>query len=90
MKDIVPLKVNKVLESVISMNDSELEKVHLIEIGERTVLSTSDLTMLFQVTDKTIYMWRRACLLKFTKFAGKCYYVWKDILPLLETRLFQI
>jgi hypothetical protein len=86
MNNEISIKLDKVLAALIELRENNKGRSQLKTIGKKELLDTSDMIILFQVEPKTLYRWRKKCLLKFVKISGKCFYLWNDVLSILESR----
>lgn len=76
-------KLNKVMDDLLMYRP---DNGKLKKIREKEVLDSSDMTILFQICAKTLYRWRKNSIIKFRKVSGKYYFLWVDVLPLLDVR----
>lgn len=54
-------------------------------VGKKKILDTRDMTILFRVCERTLYRWMAAGILAYRKISRRYYFLWIDVLPLLES-----
>ena len=75
-----------VLEAIRQLTGKEQKGGLFMATANKKLLDTSDLTILFQNSRRTIQRWRDMSKLKYVKIGFKCYYLWPEIIPLLQSR----
>lgn len=86
MNNEISVKLDKVLATLIELRENDKGHSKLKTLGKKELLDSSDMLILFQVRPETLYRWRKKCLLKFVKISGKCFYLWNDVLSILERK----
>jgi hypothetical protein len=86
MNEEIEKTLKSVLESIKLLTGKDPKESLFMAFANKNLLDTSDLTILFQNSKRTIQRWRDKSKLKFIKITGKCYYLWPEILPLLQSR----
>lgn len=81
------MKLDGCIDVLLKLRAEEANSNQLLKITKKSILDTSDMLIIFQVSPKTMERWRKQDLFVFAKISGKYYYVWDDIAPLLRSRL---
>ena len=87
MNDENSMKLDECIDVLLKLRAEEANSNQLLKITKKSILDTSDMLIIFQVSPKTMERWRKQDLFNFAKISGKNYYVWDDIEPLLRHRL---
>lgn len=87
MNNEISIKIDKVLAALIELSEDDKGHSKLKNLGKKELLDSSDMLILFQISPETLYRWRKKCALKFVKISGKCFYLWNDVVSVLEGRL---
>lgn len=87
MKNEISIKLDNVLDVLLKLRTDDAASNQLLKITKKRILDTSDMLIIFQVCSRTMDRWRQKKLFNFSKISGKYYYLWDDIVPLLQSRL---
>jgi hypothetical protein len=87
MKTNNAIRLDKVLEKLSEMNELELTRKELINLTKRPILTNSDLTILFNISRKTAWRWRRNNTIPYITISNRYFYRWDDVLILLKQHL---
>ena len=71
-----------VLDSVSQINGIQQGDNTIVAMSKKNILTTADIMMLFNISERSVERWRNKRKLKFIK-PGRYYYLWDDVLPLL-------
>lgn len=52
----------------------------------KKMLNTSDVTMLFHVSERTLQRWRKEGRIKSVKVGGRYYYYWEDVVTMMQSK----
>lgn len=88
MENEISIKLDQVLDTLLKLRAASESDNKLLKITKKAILDTSDMLIIFQVSPKTMERWRKKYIFHFSKVAGKYYYLWEDIAPLLQSKLF--
>ena len=83
MRAEVAETLHQVMDITHRVHGTTKKDIEILKTADKILLDTSDLTLLFQNNRRTIQRWRDNQTLKMSKIAGKCYYAWSEVCPLL-------
>ncbi|SDZ84734.1 MerR family transcriptional regulator [Pedobacter hartonius] len=77
-------KLDKVLERLLTLTDTQLTREKLIGLSKKELLTTSDFAILFAICTKTVARWREKEKISYVRLSRRYYYFWTDVVALLE------
>ena len=86
MKKSNTQKLDQVLENLLLLNEINFDRQQLLAMVKRPLLSNGDFMLLFRIGRRTAYTWRHKKLIKFKRIGLRYYYLWADVLKLLQER----
>lgn len=79
-------KLEKVLESLLQTNATELDEELMKKMVSKPLLTNGDFVSVFGIDHKTAYRWRQSDVINYIKVSTRVYYHWKDVILLLSTK----
>lgn len=83
MKEELRVRCQVVMDELLFQRPGN-EKLR--NLSHKEVLDSADLLVIFQISKTTLWRWRRDKILKGRQIKLKWFYLWVDILPLLEKK----
>jgi len=87
MKITNTAKLDKLLEVALNIESASITRKELTELKKKPLLTNSDFTLLFSISSKTAYNWRKENLIGFIKISRRVYYRWQSVVDLLQSRM---
>ena len=79
------VKLAKILERRMSYCTHPV-KAKILNLTKKILLTARDLALLFEVSERTIYNWRRKQVLASVQMGNRWYYTWNEVIDALENK----
>jgi len=71
---------------MLTMNLNEHVKSKMMKLREKLLLNNSDIELIFQISPKTLWRWRKQKLIEYFEIGPTPYYLWDEVLRKLKER----
>lgn len=78
---------DRIKQLIMQLNKGKHTQHTAIALLDKTALDSSDVMTILSNSRRTMARLRKSKILVFTDLQGRYYYLWKDILPLLEDKV---
>jgi hypothetical protein len=87
MKTTNTKKLDQLLEAVLNLEKTGLTRKELTELKKKPLLTNSEFTVLFSISSKTSYNWRKEKIVEFIRISRRVYYRWQSVVELLQSQV---
>jgi hypothetical protein len=87
MKTTNTKKLDQLLEAVLNLEKTGLTRKELTELKKKPLLTNSEFTVLFSISSKTSYNWRKDKIVEFIRISRRVYYRWQSVVELLQSQV---
>lgn len=79
-------KIDLLISSLIKKETDQEKRDQMLEMMKKPILTNSDFALLFSISIRSCLRWRRKEGIPYIKIAGRVYYLWTTLIPILESR----
>lgn len=87
MKTTNATRLDRLLESFLKLESTQLTQQELTAMTKKELLTNGDFTLLFSITPRTAYNWRKRNLVEYVAISRRVYFHWASVMKLLKHKI---